>query len=353
MANKRFRPMVITLACGLGLMIAELQAACAQSVEQFYKGRTVTLIVPSATAGINDLSGRLVAKHIGRFIPGQPTITVENKAREGGHGLLNGFAANGPRDGSVIAVVQRAVPLLAIQGAPEAKFDPQAFTWLGSLSSFADDAYMLVVNSTHPVKTVDDLRKPGITARIGTDVPGSTNLTFALIPKTAYGLNLTIAGGYIGAAALSEAQRKNEVDGQVIGLVSISANQSAMWTSKAVRPLIQFGRSTRHPQLPDVPTGRELTNDPKVLALLEFAELPFFMALPFVAPPGLPADRAAALRAAFMAMCHDPAFLDDAKTAKLDISPIDGDAVRALLAKAAATPKDVVTHYNEISGLKP
>jgi tripartite-type tricarboxylate transporter receptor subunit TctC len=321
-------------------------------VEQFYRGRTVTLVVPSATGGINDLSARLVARHIGRFIPGQPAITVENKPREGGHGLLNDFAATSPRDGSVIAVVQRAVPLLAVQGDPQAKFDPLAFTWLGSLSSFADDAYMLVVNSTHPAKTVDDLRKPGISALIGADVPGSTNLTFALIPKNAYGLSLTIKGGYVGAAAISEAQRKSEIDGQVIGLASISANQSAMWTSGSVRPLIQFGRTTRHPQLPDVPTGRELTNDPRVLALLELAELPFFMALPFVAPPGLPTDRAAALRAAFMAMCTDPAFLDDARRAKLDISPIDGEAVRALLAKAAATPKDVVTYYNEVSGLK-
>ena len=89
-----------------------------------------------------------------------------------------------------------------------------------------------------------------------------------------------------------------------------------------------------------------------MLALLEFAELPFFMALPFVAPPGLPLERAAALRAAFMAMCRDAAFLIDARSAKLDISAIDGDAVRALLAKAAATPKDVVMHYNEISSLK-
>ncbi|MEA2904268.1 MAG: hypothetical protein QOI12_1655 [Alphaproteobacteria bacterium] len=352
MARKRFSRTAVALVCGTGMIIAQPQGTAAQPVEQFYQGRTVTLIVPTNTGGINDLSGRLVAKHIARFIPGQPTIVVENKARDGGHGLLNDFAANAPRDGSVIAVVQRAVPLLAIQGDPQAKFDPQAFTWLGSLSSFADDAYMLLVNATHPAKTVEDLKKPGITARIGADVPGSTNLTFALIPKSAFGLNLTIVGGYIGAAALSEAQRKNEIDGQVIGIASISANQPAMWTGKSVRPLIQFGRATRHPQLPDVPTGREMTNDPKVLALLEFAELPFFMALPFLAPPGLPPDRAAALRTAFMAMCKDPAFLDEARKAKLDISPIDGEAVRVLLAKAAATPQDVVMHYNEISGLK-
>jgi len=351
MARTGFHHTAAALFCGFGMAIAQMNGAGAQSVEQFYKSRTVTLVIPTATGGINNLAGRLVAKHIGRFIPGQPAIAVENRPREGGHGMLNDFAAAAPRDGSVIGIVQRAVPLLAIQGDPAAKFDPQAFTWLGSISSFADDAYMLVVNASHPAKTVDDLRKPGISARIGTDVPGSTNLTFALIPKNAFGLNLEIKEGFIGAAGLSDAQRKNEIDGQVIGLVSISANQAAMWDSKSVRPLIQFGRSTRHPQLPDVPTGRELTKDPKVLALLEFAELPFFMALPFVAPPGLPADRAAALRQAFVAMCNDPAFLEDAKKAKLDISPIDGEAVRALLVQAAATPKEVIADYNKISGL--
>jgi tripartite-type tricarboxylate transporter receptor subunit TctC len=336
----------------VGTMFAQVTGAVGQSVEQFYSGRTIALIVPAATGGINDLAGRLVAKHIGRFIPGHPTIVPENRVGEGGNGLLNEFAATTARDGSVIAVVQRAVPLLAIQGNPQAKFSPQAFTWLGSISSFANDAYMLVVNATHPAKTVDDLKKPSISARIGADVPGSSNLTFALIAKNAFGLNLTIAGGYIGAVAISEAQRKNEIDGQVIGLASISANQPAMWNSHSVRPLIQFGRTTRHPQLPDVPTGRELATDAKTLALLEFAELPFFMALPFLAPPDLPADRAAMLRSAFLAMCNDQAFLDDAKKAKLDVSPIDGEAIRSLLAKAAATPKELVAYYNEISGLK-
>src|SRR5258707_10484349 len=174
-----------------GFVGAAAPSASAQTVEEFYKGRTVTLIIPTATGGINDLSGRLVARHIGRFIPGQPAIVAQNNAAGGGLGLLNDFAAGAPRDGSVIAVVQRAIPLLAIQGDPAAKFDPQSLTWLGSLSSFADDAYMLVVNSTHPAKTVDDLKKPGITARIGADLPGNTNLTFALIPKSAFGLNLT------------------------------------------------------------------------------------------------------------------------------------------------------------------
>src|SRR6478736_960040 len=105
MALHRFRHIAAVLVWGL----LQTHTAGAQSVEQFYKGRTVKLIVPSATAGINDLAGRLVAKHIGRFIPGQPAIAVENKPREGGHGLLNDFTSAAPRDGSTIAIVQRAV----------------------------------------------------------------------------------------------------------------------------------------------------------------------------------------------------------------------------------------------------
>src|SRR5262249_60752765 len=141
------------------------------------------VVTPAAPGGTTDLPGRLGWRHIARFIRGQPTIVPENRPAGGGLALLNNFAASAPRDGSVIAVVQRAAPMLAIQGDPQAKFDPQGLTWLGSLSSYADDAYMLVVNSTHPAKTVDDLKKPGIRARIGADDAGSTNLTFALIPK--------------------------------------------------------------------------------------------------------------------------------------------------------------------------
>jgi tripartite-type tricarboxylate transporter receptor subunit TctC len=336
------------------LAFASLNQAWAQSVEQFYKGRTITLIIPTSTGGINDLSGRLVAKHIGRFIPGEPNVVAQNIPAGGGLALANRFAAapEAERDGSVIAVIQRAIPQLAIQGDPAAKFDPQKLTWLGSLSSFAEDAYILVVNANHPAKTAADLKKPGVAVKVGADAPGSTNLTFALVAKEVLGLHVETVGGFTGAAALSKGMRDGDLDGQVIGLVSISANQPEMWNSKSVRPLIQFGRTTRHPELADVPTGRELTSDPKALALLEFAELPFFMALPFVAPPDLPADRAAALKSAFMAMVQDKTFLEDAKKAKLDISPIDGEAIRQLLAKSAATPKDVIAHYNEISAAK-
>jgi hypothetical protein len=109
-----------------------------------------------------------------------------------------------------------------------------------------------------------------------------------------------------------------------------------------------FGRTTRHPDFPNIPIGREMTKDPSALALLDFAELPFFIALPFAAPPGIPADRAAALQTAFMAMCKDPDFVAEAEKIGIDMSPIDGAGILKLLIQTASTPKDVIARYNAI-----
>jgi tripartite-type tricarboxylate transporter receptor subunit TctC len=327
--------------------------AFAQDTGQFYSGRTVTLIIPTAPGGINNLSGRLVAKHLGRFIPGNPTIVAENRAAGGGLGLANSFANGAPKDGATIAILQRGIAQLAIQGDQSARFDPLTLTWLGSLSSFATDAYILIVNARHPAKTVRDLAPPAPPALIGGDDAGSTNLTFALVARDALKLNIEVKDGFAGAPGMFFAMMQGDLDGQVIGLNSIRANQAALWNAKEVRALLQFGRKTRHPLLPDVPLADELTRDPAALSVIAFAEAPLYMALPLLAPAGIPPDRAAALRAAFMAMVKDKDFLVDAEKAKLDIAPIDGTAVRDIIVKMAATPKDVVARYNKITYPSP
>ena len=340
------RLVLASLAC-LAVRSA-LRRPAAQSVEQFYKGRTVTLVVGFAPGGINDISGRIVGRHLGRFIPGNPTVVVQNLPGAGGLGAANRMYSVAEKDGSVIAGLGRSVPQLAIQGNPNVSFDPHKFTWLGSLSSYAHDAYLLTVIARHPAKTIADVNKPGMAVNLGTDRAGATNVVFSLIAKDVLGLQVNLVRGYQGAAPIFIAMQRGEVDGQVIGLSSIKAGQRALWEAKQLRPLLQFGRLTRLPELPDVPTGRELAKDPNAQALLEFAELPFFMALPFVAPPDVPADRAKALQTAFMAMCKDQAFLDDAQKLGLDISPIDGAGIEKLLTRAAATPKDVIDRFNAI-----
>jgi tripartite-type tricarboxylate transporter receptor subunit TctC len=327
------------------------QAAPAQSVEQFYKGKTITLLVGLAPGGIYDISSRLVSRHLGRFIPGHPAIVVQNLPTAGGLTIANRLATStAERDGTVLSVLERSVPQLAIQGDVHATFDPQKFTWLGSLSSYADDAYLLLVNAQHPAARIEDLKKPGTKAILGGGNAGSSNRHFATIAKDVLGLNIDVVRGYPGAAPIFLAMQRGEVDGQVIGFASLKTGQRQLWDNKQVRPLLQFGRVTRLPELPDIPTGRELAPDQAALALIEFAELPFFMAMPFLAPPEIPADRARALRDGFMAMSQDQAFLDEAHKLGLEISPIDGDAIMKLLSRAAATPKHVIERYKALTG---
>jgi tripartite-type tricarboxylate transporter receptor subunit TctC len=340
-------PRTTLMLAALALVLFAGHAA-AQPVEQFYRGRNLTLIVGFAPGGINDISARIVGRHLGRFIPGNPTVVVQNMPGAGGLGAANRMYNVAEKDGSVIAGLGRSVPQVAIQGNPNASFDPLKFTWLGSLSSYTNDAYLMLVIARHPARTVADVNRPGMAINLGTDRAGATNVVFSLIAREVLGLQVNLVRGYQGAAPIFLAMQSGEVDGQIIGLSSVLAGQRDLWNRKELRPLLQFGRLTRLPAFPDVPTGRELATDPRAQALLEFAELPFFMALPFVAPPDIPAERGRALQSAFMAMCRDGAFLEDARKLGLDISPIDGEAIVRLLARAAATPKDVIERFNEI-----
>ena len=338
----------------LCLCLAMLAApsAAAQSVEQFYRGRTVTLLVGAAPGGINDISARLVARHLTRFIPGHPTIIVQTMPGAGGLVTANRIYHAAEKDGSVLAKLERAVPQLAIQGNPNANFDPLKFTWLGSLSSYANDAYLLLVNDGHAARTVADLRRPGVSVSLGADNAASSNLIFALIAKEVLGLNVNVVRGYTGAAPMFVAMQGGELDGQMVGLSSVKTGQRDLWRQKFFRPLLQFGRSTRLPELSDIPMGRELAADADAVSLIAFAELPFFMALPFAAPPGLPADRAQALQRAFTEMCADKAFVEEAERLGLDLSPLDADGVLKLLARSIATPKDVIARYNTLGAPK-
>jgi tripartite-type tricarboxylate transporter receptor subunit TctC len=339
------------LAVALGfLCFADCSAsATEQSVEQFYKGRTVA-ILSTAPGGRYDIASRIVAQHLGRFIPGNPKFVVQIEPGAGGLNVANRIANTSPRDGSVLALVQPGTWQLAIQGEPNARFDPAKMAWIGSFSSFAQDADLLIVNASHPAKTVADLGRPEVTTKLGAGTPGSTNLTFAIIARDVLHLKVDVVRGYPGAPDLFIAMQNGEINGQVVALSSLTGYQASLWSDKLVRPLVQFGRIERLASLPDVPTGRELAKNDDDRALIEFAELPFFMALPLVGPAEMPADRAAALRQAFSEMTRDPAFIADVNAAKMDLSPIDGATIAGLIAKSAATPHDVIARYDAIIG---
>jgi tripartite-type tricarboxylate transporter receptor subunit TctC len=344
---------IIVAGFAIGLLVAATcTGARTQPVEQFYKGRTINFLVASAPGGVNDLMARLISRHLGNNIPGNPNIIVQN-LQAAGVVLANRIYNSTERDGLTIAILERGTPQLAIQGEPNARFDPLKMNWLGSVSSYANDAYIFWVNASFPAKSVDDIRQPsGQLVRVGTTGAGATNVVFTIICKDVLGLNIQHVRGYRGVAEVFLAQQRSEVDAQIVGHSAIKVGQPALYRAGAFRPLIAFARTRRAPDLPDVPTGRELAKDAKAQALLAFAEIPFFMALPVMAPPDLPPERAKALQTGFMAMTKDPAFVDEIGRMGQDLSPIDGDAVRKLIADMAATPKETIAQFNEIVGTK-
>jgi tripartite-type tricarboxylate transporter receptor subunit TctC len=260
-------------AAVVGVAICSAATALAQEVnaEQFYSGRTIRLIVGSSAGGGTDTVARLLARHMGKYILGKPNIVVVNQPGGGGLVGANRIANTAPRDGSEFATMERAIPQFAFLRDPNVHFDPLALTWLGSLSSYKNDAFMLLVNADNAVGGVDDLRGGRLGVKLGASQQGSTNLTFALIARDVLGLNVQPISGYAGTARITLAMTAREVDGQLMGIMSIQSSQRHLWDNKLVRPLVQFARKERHPLLPDVPTGRELLTDEAALALLDFA----------------------------------------------------------------------------------
>lgn len=314
----------------------------------FYAGRTVSILVGATAGGYYDAAARVVARHLGRYIPGNPAIVVQDQPGAGGLATGNRLGTTVERDGRTILAMNRSVPQLALAGDPNAAFDPLQLTWLGSLSSYKDDAYLMAINARHPAKSLADLRAPGRALHLGGTRAGATNIVFALLARDLLHLNIELTKGYPGATEIWLAMDRDEVDGQMVDVSAIMVGRPALWAEHKLTPLLAFGRTERLPNLPDVPVARELISDPGDLALLEFAELPFFMALPFVAPPDIPADRARILKTAFMAMANDETFRTDMRKVGILTSPIDGDAVRSLIEQAARTPADIRARFTKL-----
>lgn len=321
--------------------LAPAIATQAKAQTNFYAGRTLNIIVGSSTGGYYDTAGRTIARHLARFIPGKPNIVVQNQPGAGGLAIANKLGNTLERDGLSIVVMSRALPQLAFLNDPNASFDPLKLNWLGSLSSYKDDAYLMVVNDTFPASNIAELAKLPKPAILGGTRGGSTNITFALIGKDMVGMNVDVVRGFPGANEIWLAMERGEVDGQIVDISAIQVGRPQLWAQKKLKPLIAFGRTTRLPDYPDVPIARELVKGGDDFALLDFAELPFFMALPVVAPPGVPEDRLSLLRKGFMDMAMDETFRAEMLKAGIMTSPIDGAAVHALLEKAAQTPEPI------------
>jgi tripartite-type tricarboxylate transporter receptor subunit TctC len=319
--------------------------ADADPAADFYKGKQVQMIVGHSPGGGYDIYARLLARYLGPYIPGNPTIVVQNMTGAASLVSANYLYGKAPKDGTVIGMIDRGLPLMAIlRTNPNVRFDPAKFTWLGSTSSFADDAFVLFARKDAAVKSVEDAQRPGGPKLIiGVTAEGATDKDVAVLFRDVLSFNLKIIAGYRGGNEINLALDRGEVDARLTAMSGTRSSRPAWFLPDSpMHVLVQFARTTRHPQFPDVRTARELARDPASLTLVELAELPYQMSRPFVAPPGVPLERAKALEAAMIKASQDPNFLAEAAALKLDVSPIDGDAMLKLIGRLAQSPPEVL-----------
>lgn len=325
-------------------LLLSLSAAHAGDVAEFYRGRQVDLIVGFGPGGGYDVYARLLARYIGKYIPGHPNVVVQNMPGAGSLRAANYIYSVAPKDGTAFGLFARDMVLVALLGIdPNVQFDPRKFTWLGSSSSYADDAYLLMLRKDAPVQSIADARRPGGPPMVlGGTAEGSTSDDIPILLRDLLGLHIKLIAGYRDSGVLFLAIDQNEVEGRTVGLSSVrSAHAQWLAPNSDMRVLLQFGRAARLPEFPDVPTARELAPDARSRALIELAELPYLLSRPFAAPPDLPADRAQALETAFLAVHKDPAYLADAAKLKVDVSPVGGEAALQAIDHLAATPADL------------
>ena len=319
--------------------------ASAEDVASFYHGNTVHMVVGFSPGGGYDLYARVVAKYIGKHIPGEPTVVTQNMAGAGSLRAAIYLYSVAPKDGTAIGMFSRGMPLSPLFKLPGATFDPAKFTWLGSV---AKDTITCISWKTSAVKSWPDLFKNEYKA--GGEGKGADPDVYATLIKNSLGAKVKLVTGYPGSSNISLAMERGEVDGMCGISYSTLASKHADWLkNKDVNILVQ-GALEPDPALPKVPFMLDLAKSKEQKQILRLTLAPQAMARPFVAPPGVPADRAKALQTAFMETMKDPDFLAEAKKLHLDVSPMSGEQLADLLKTLYATPAPVVQEARSALG---
>jgi tripartite-type tricarboxylate transporter receptor subunit TctC len=326
------------IALVLLLAGAAMQAARADSVEDFYRGRSISLVVSSSTGGGYDTLARAVGRFLGKHIPGNPSVIVRNMPGAGGIVATNFIANVAPRDGLTIACVLNNTPFEPLFGTKEAEYDPTKLTWLGTPSV---ETGLLIVWHTSPIKTLDDARKMQMTA--GSSGANSAPSFYSRLLNDLLGLKIKIVLGYPGQNEAYLAMERGELDSfGVTFWSSLTSTKSDWLRDNKIRILVQYGPQ-KEAALPDVPYGPDLVHTADDKALFAAADAPLAAGRPFVAPPDLPPERAAALRAGLLATFKDPEFLAEAEKMRLEINkPTAGAVMQEQIAQVYQLPQRIV-----------
>ena len=331
--------MLCALVCAGG------SAAQADAVADFYKGRSVTVVVSSSAGGGYDTLARALARHIGKHLPGHPVFVVRNMPGAGGMTETNFLYNNADKDGSVIGLVQNNTPFEPLFGTREARYDPVKFNWLGSPS--VETAMVLLWHAV-PVNSIEDLRQREVA--VGVSGSNSTPAFFTRLLNATLGTRMKAVNGYPGQNDVLLAMERRELDGHPSAFMSALTSTRPTWLrDKTAKAIVQYGPE-KHAELGGVPFAPDLVGNAEDRLVMEAAFAPLALGRPFLAPPNVAAERVAALRAAFAATIADPAFLAEGERIGLGLNaPRTGAHIQEVMERAYRSPPAVIDRLRQLN----
>src|SRR6266446_8415556 len=309
------------------LALLPMSIGHAQGPADFYKGKNIDLMIGYSVGGGYDVYARLIARHMGKHIPGNPSVTPKNMEGAGSLRLANWIYNVGPKDGTMFGTIGRGTGFDPLFGHRNAQFEGQKFNWIGSAN---DEVSVCVVwNGRTKVTRFEDLLTTNLAVG-GTGAAADTD-QFPRIINGVLGTRMKIVTGYPGGNDVNLALERGEVDGRCgWSWSSVKSTRKTWITGKKITVLMQLSLK-KHPDLPDVPLITELARNDEQRAILKLIFARQALGRPYLAPPGIPADRLEALRKAFMDTMKDKEFLAEADKAQLEITPVDGATLQKLV----------------------
>jgi tripartite-type tricarboxylate transporter receptor subunit TctC len=336
MARTLFRTIALAALTSLNTT-----AALAQPAEPF-AGKTVSVIIGFGPGGGYDLWGRTVARHVGKHLPGKPTVVPQNMPGAGSYVAASHIYGAAPKDGTALAIIARDAALGPLSNAPGARFDATKLSWLGTPTK---EHNVCIAFHSAKVKRADELRDKELI--LGDTGPGTGTRSYPKVLNDLLGYKFKLVSGFRSSADVFLAMERGEVEGICESLDSVNQRKPEWIPNKTVNVLLQAG-SAPHPELKGVPFVLDLARDAEQRAVLQFLYAGQGIGRPFVAPPDLPPERLKMMRDAFNATMKDAEFVADVKRSKLELEPEDGEHLAALIDKIYATPKPIIERVSRL-----
>lgn len=325
---------------------AAMIALCAVPVAA-QQPQTISIVVGFGAGGLYHNTGMLLSRHMGKHLPGNPTIIVKTMPGAGSVIAANYIANVAPKDGSTLGIIGGGTILEPLYGNKKAQYDPRKLRWIGSMSTAIN---LCTVWHDSPVKTIADAKKFGLAA--GSTGRGSRTSDYPTALNNLLGTKFKVVTGYTGLTQLHPAMERGEI--QSIcgwGWDGMMAQRPDWLRDKKVNILVQFG-TRKHPQLPDVPLLRDLMTTEREKQAADLLVVDTLVAWPLVAPPGISEAKLRELRSAFAKALAEPGMVEDAQKIRCSLEHITGEEIEAKIAEVYKTPDDVVQFTRKITGLE-